>query len=64
MQKIFKENMPDIIAEVNSKIVNWLDVVFNLENGTYKPFKKPRDEMKNIHVESQKHPYRLIPHYR
>ena len=44
--------MPDIIAEVNSKIVNWIDVMFNLENGTCKPFKNPRDEMENTHAVS------------
>ena len=41
------------------KIVNDLDVTFNLDVGTYKPYKKPNNEMKYIHVDSN-HPASII----
>ena len=59
IQKIFKEKKLDVIIECNTKIVNYLDVTFNLNNGTYKPYKKPNDEMKYIHVDSD-HPPSII----
>ena len=37
IQKIFKEKMLDVIIECNTKIINYLDVTFNLNDGTYKP---------------------------
>ena len=37
IQKIFKENGLDIIIQCNMKVVNYLDVTFNLNDGTYKP---------------------------
>lgn len=36
------------------KIVNYLDCTFNLNNGTYKPYRKPNDETNYIHVESNR----------
>ena len=59
IQKIFKEKMLDIIIECNTKIVNHLDVTFNLNDGIYKPYKKPNDETKYIHVDSD-HPPSII----
>ena len=59
IQKIFKEKMLDVIIECNTKIVNHLDVTFNLNDGTYKPYKKPNDETKYIHVDSD-HPPSII----
>ena len=32
-----------IDVETNLKIVDFLDTTFNLNNGTYRPFKKPND---------------------
>ena len=29
----------------NLKIVNFLDMTFNLNNGTFKPYKKPTDSL-------------------
>ena len=49
IQKIFKEHGLDIIIQCNMKIVNYLDVTFNLNDGTYKPFTKPNNEIKYIH---------------
>ena len=35
------------------KIVNYLDVTFNLNDGTYKPYTKPNNEIKYIHKNSK-----------
>ena len=35
----------NIYIQLNLKIVDFLDVTFNLENGTYRPFKKPNDKL-------------------
>ena len=59
IKKVFKEKMLDVIIECNTKIVNYLDVTFNLNDGTYKPSKKPNDETKYIHVDSD-HPASII----
>ena len=39
IQKIFKGHGLDII--INMKVVNYLDVTFSLNDGTYKPYTKP-----------------------
>ena len=39
LQKVFKNNGLDVIIECNMKIVNYLDVTFNLNVGTYDPTK-------------------------
>ena len=40
LQKIFKDKGLDIIINYNMKIVNYLDVSFNLNDGTYRPSRK------------------------
>ena len=55
IQKIFKEHGLDIIIQCNMKVVNYLDVTFNLNDGTYKPYTKPNNEIKYIHKNSN-HP--------
>ena len=37
LQKLFKNNGLNVIIECNMKIVNYLDVTFNLNDGTYRP---------------------------
>ena len=37
LQKVFKNNGLDIIIACNMKIVNYLNVTFNLNDGTYRP---------------------------
>ena len=37
------------------KIVNYLDVTLNLNDGSYSPYKKPNDETKYVHINSD-HP--------
>ena len=41
------------------KIVNYLDVTFNLNDGTYWPYQKPDNIIQCIHVESN-HPPNII----
>ena len=55
IQKVFKENKLDIVIQCNMKIVNYLDVSFNLNNSNYKPYHKPDNEILYIHKDSN-HP--------
>ena len=41
------------------KIVNYLDVTLNLNDGSYRPYHKPNDELMYIHSESN-HPPAII----
>ena len=41
------------------KIVNYLDVTLNLNDGSYRPYKKPNDETNYIHVNSD-HPPSIL----
>ena len=43
------------------KIVNYLDVTFNLNDGTYRPFRKPDGKTSYIHAESD-HPPAILKH--
>ena len=56
IQKIFKEHGLDIIIQCNMKIVNYLDVTFNLNDGTCKPYTKPNNKIKYIHKNSNHSP--------
>ena len=46
IQKLFKEHRLDIIIQCNMKIVNYSDVTFNLNGGTYKHYNEPNHEIK------------------
>ena len=48
-----------ITITANMKIVNFLDITFNLINGTYKPYKKPNDDIVYINANSN-HPPNII----
>ena len=37
--------------ECNLKVVNYLDVTFNLNDGFYRPYRKPNDETNYIHIQ-------------
>ena len=50
-----------IEIETNLKIVNFLDVTFNLANSTYRPYRKPNDNLMYIHTSSN-HPPQIIKH--
>ena len=41
--KIFKDNELSITIEANLKVVNFLDVTFDLNTGLYKPYMKPNN---------------------
>ena len=59
LQKVFKNNGLNVIIECNMKIVNYLGVTFNLNDGTYRPYQKPDNIIQYIHVESN-HPPNII----
>ena len=59
IQKIFKDHGLDIIIQCNMKVVNYLDGTFNLNDGTYKTYTKPNNEIKYIHRNSN-HPLSAI----
>ena len=42
------------------KVVNYLYITFNLNDGTYKPYTEPNNEIKCIHKNSN-HPPSVIP---
>ena len=43
--KLFKEIGFKIEIETNLKIVNFLDVTFNLAKSTYRPYRKPNNNL-------------------
>ena len=53
--KIFKENGLSITVAANKKVVQYLDVEFDLNDGSYKPFTKPNDIPIYVHIKSN-HP--------
>ena len=55
-QRMFKNKGLDIIINCNMKIVNYLDVTLNLNNGSYRPYKKPNEKTNYIHVNSDPPP--------
>ena len=59
-QNTFHKNNLNIIVKSNSKIVDYLDVILNLSDGSYKPFHKPNSEINYIHKESSDHPASII----
>ena len=56
---IFKTLGFNIDIQTNLKTVDFLDVTFNLENGTYCPFKKSNDKLLYVHTSSN-HPPQII----
>ena len=58
-QRIFNENNLQIEIKCNLKIVDCLDVTLDLNNGSYKPFRKPNDETLYINAKSN-HPANII----
>ena len=59
LQEVFKDDGLDLIIECNIKVVNYLDVTFNLNDGTYRSYQKPDNIIQYIHVESN-HPPNII----
>ena len=46
VQRMFNNKGLVIIINCNMKIVNYLDVTLNLNDGSYRPYKKPNEETK------------------
>ena len=57
--KIFKDIGFSIDIQANLKEVDFIDVKLNLQNGTYRPYQKPNDQLLYIHS-SSKHPPQII----
>ena len=57
--KVFKECGLSITCELNKKIVDFLDVRFNLNDQTYEPYRKPNNDPVYINKHSN-HPPNII----
>ena len=56
IQSIFRENELKITIQCNLKIVDYLDVTFNLTDSSYRPFNKTNNEINYIHKQSNHSP--------
>ena len=54
-RSLFKTKRLEVITECKNKVVDYLDVIFNLNDGTYKPYHKPDNKITYIIVQSN-HP--------
>ena len=52
LRRLFKECNLEITAESNQNIVNYQDVTLNLEDGFFRPYHKPDDQIQYIYTES------------
>ena len=59
IQKLFKDNHLDITIQCNLKIVNYLEVTFNLSNNMDQRFCKTNNKIIYIHKESN-HPLSIL----
>ena len=59
--RVFRELGLKITIEANLKIVNFLDITLNLNNGKFYPFRKPNDNPVYINKQSN-HPPTIIRH--
>ena len=48
---MFKQTGLQKIIECNLKVINYLDVTFNLNDGSYPPYRKPNDETHYIQIQ-------------
>ena len=55
LQYLFKQQGLQIIIGCNLKVVNYLDVTFNLNHGSYRPYRKPHHKTHYTHIQSD-HP--------
>ena len=53
---VFNKHGLGIPVEANIKVVDFLDVIFYLENDTYKPFIKPNNTLLYVHMLSNNLP--------
>ena len=59
LQKTFRKFGLEIVADSNLRIVNYLDVTLNLQDGSFRPCDKPDDIVQYINKESN-HPPNLV----
>lgn len=59
VSNVFKSNGLKITIDANKKIVHFLDVTFDLTNGSYKPYMKPNNKLSYVHRQSN-HPPALL----
>ena len=59
VSNVFKSNGLKITIEANKKVLNFLDVTFDLSSGTYKPYMKPNNKLLYVHRLSN-HPPTLL----
>ena len=45
--RVFKDIAVTLEIETNLKEADFLDISVNLRNGTYRPYKKPNEKLKN-----------------
>ena len=57
--KVFHDIGFDIEIQINLKVVDFLDITFDLNHETYKPYKKPNDTLMYINTSSN-HPPQVI----
>ena len=57
--QLFKENGLSLEIKCNLKAVNYLDITLDLNTITYKPYRKPNDEILYTHVKSN-HPANIV----
>ena len=55
-QSLFKKYELEITIECNKKVVDYLDVTFNLKDGTYKSYHKPDNKITYINAQSNDPP--------
>ena len=58
-QRMLKNKGLDIIISCNMKIAKYLDVTLKLNDGSYRPYKKPNEETNYILVNSE-HPPSIL----
>ena len=56
---VFKSKGLKITIDGNKKIVHFLDVTFDLTDGSYKPYMKPNNKLSHVHQQSN-HPPALL----
>ena len=56
---VFKSKGLEITIDANKKIVHFLDVTFDLTDGSYKPYMKPNNKLSYVHQQSN-HPPALL----
>ena len=61
LQYLFQQKSLQIIIECNLKVANYLDVTFDLNDGSYRPYRKPNHET-HIHIQSDPPPSMATVH--